>query len=71
MKAAGRFFRVHAWLLARWLSPRWIEFVQGDLNEEFDRRCSNGTFRAGLWLSWQTLCCMLAPPPTSRSLPAS
>jgi predicted permease len=52
-----------AWLLARRLPPEWLDFVTGDLEEEFEMRRAIAPVGARAWVWWQTLRCVIAPPP--------
>jgi predicted permease len=60
--------RLAVWLLARRLSAEWLEFVLGDLEEEFRERCTASRWAARRWFWRQTLHCFTAPPlPVCRS----
>ncbi|HEY7499610.1 MAG TPA: ADOP family duplicated permease [Vicinamibacterales bacterium] len=60
--------RLAIWLLTRRLSDEWRDFVVGDLEEEFSTRRGDSPFAARTWFWWQTVRCLLAPPPV-RSIP--
>lgn len=62
--------RLAIWLLTRRLSGEWREFVLGDLVEEFAARASDAPIAARVWLWWQTMRCLMAPPPV-RPTPSS
>jgi predicted permease len=65
--------RLAVWLLTRRLSIEWRDFVLGDLEEEFQTRCTAAPSAARRWFWWQTLRCLTAPPPARRhplSLPS-
>jgi predicted permease len=47
--------------LTRRLSSEWRDFVVGDLEEEFAKRCDDSKFAARVWFWWQTLRCLVAP----------
>jgi putative ABC transport system permease protein len=55
--------RLAIWLLTRRLSDEWREFVVGDLEEEFMKRRGDSPVAAHAWLWWQTIRCLIAPPP--------
>ena len=55
--------RLAARLLSARLSPEWREFVIGDLEEEFAVRCATSPSAARRWFWWQTMRCLVAPPP--------
>lgn len=61
MKKANGPPRFAIWLLTRRLSSEWRDFVVGDLEEEFAKRCDDLEFAARVWLWWQTLRCLVAP----------
>src|SRR5262249_59545455 len=50
-------------LLTRRLSAEWLDFVVGDLEEEFATRSVDSPLAAHAWFWWQTLRCLAAPPP--------
>jgi putative ABC transport system permease protein len=58
--------RLAVWLLATRLSAEWLEFVLGDLEEEFRERCTASRSAARRWFWRQTLRCLTAPPPAVR-----
>jgi putative ABC transport system permease protein len=55
--------RLAIWLLIRRLSSEWRDFILGDLEEEFVTRCAASRFAAHIWFWWQTVRCLVAPPP--------
>jgi predicted permease len=55
--------RLAVWLLSQRLSPVWLDFVLGDLEEEFRLRCTTSVPAARRWFWRQTLRCLAAPPP--------
>ena len=55
--------RLAIWLLTRRLSAEWRDFVVGDLEEEFATRRGDSPVAAHVWLWWQTMRCLAAPPP--------
>ena len=59
--------RLAVWLLSRRLSADWLEFVLGDLEEEFHARCASSLARAHRWFWRQTLRCLVAPPRGARA----
>jgi putative ABC transport system permease protein len=65
MKKATDAPRLAVWLLSKRLSAEWREFVIGDLEEEFAARCSGSPVAAHAWLWWQTMRCVVAPPPAA------
>jgi putative ABC transport system permease protein len=58
--------RLAVWLLAQRLSAEWLEFVLGDLEEEFRERCTASRWAARCWFWRQTIRCVTAPPPEAR-----
>ena len=58
--------RLAVWLLAKRLSAEWLEFVLGDLEEEFRERCTASRWAARCWFWRQTIRCLTAPPPEAR-----
>lgn len=50
-------------LLTWRLSAEWCDFVVGDLEEEFRTRSGRSPIAAHAWFWWQTLRCLVAPPP--------
>jgi predicted permease len=58
--------RLAIWLLTRRLSAEWRDFVIGDLEEEFATRSGNSPLAVHVWLWWQTMRCLAAPPPVRR-----
>ena len=57
-------------LLSLRLADEWREYVLGDLAEEFAARAATAPGAARRWLLWQTLRCLLSPPPVRRRLGA-
>jgi predicted permease len=55
--------RLAVWLLSQRLSPVWLDFVLGDLEEEFRLRSVTSVPAARRWFWRQTLRCLAAPPP--------
>jgi hypothetical protein len=55
--------RLAMWLLSRGLPAEWRDFIVGDLQEEFAKRSDSSPFAAHVWLWWQTMRCLAAPPP--------
>jgi predicted permease len=55
--------RLAVWLLSQRLSPVWLDFVLGDLEEEFRLRSATSVPAARRWFWRQTLRCLAAPPP--------
>jgi putative ABC transport system permease protein len=55
--------RLAIWLLTRRLSAEWRDFVVGDLEEEFSIRRGHAPFASHAWFWWQTIRCLVAPPP--------
>jgi predicted permease len=55
--------RLAIWLLTRRLPAQWRDFVVGDLEEEFSTRCRDSPLAARAWFWWQTVRCLVAPPP--------
>jgi putative ABC transport system permease protein len=55
--------RLAIWLLTRRLSAQWRDFVVGDLEEEFAKRSDDSPLAARTWFWWQTMRCLIAPPP--------
>jgi hypothetical protein len=55
--------RLAVWLLARRVSGDWRDFVLGDLEEEFRGRSAASPPAARRWFWWQTIRCVVAPPP--------
>src|ERR671926_433153 len=49
-------------LLSLRLRATWREFVIGDLKEEFATRSAQSLGAARVWIWWQTLRCLVAPP---------
>ena len=49
-------------LLSLRLRAEWREFVIGDLEEEFVTRSAGSAVGARVWIWWQTLRCLVAPP---------
>jgi putative ABC transport system permease protein len=65
--------RLAVWLLARRLPAEWLDFVVGDLEEEFQSRRARSPADADRWFWRQTLRCLVAPPVVgrhTRQLPA-
>jgi predicted permease len=65
--------RLAVWLLTRRLRAEWVDFVVGDLEEEFQTRRATSPAAANRWFWQQTIRCLAAPPPVlahSRQLPA-
>jgi putative ABC transport system permease protein len=65
--------RLAVWLLTRRLRQEWIDFVLGDLEEEYQARRAVSPSAADRWFWRQTWRCLAAPPPVlahSRQLPA-
>jgi putative ABC transport system permease protein len=58
--------RFAVWLLGIRLPTAWRDFVLGDLEEEFGDRSADSPFAARAWFWWQTLRCLVAPPPVRR-----
>ncbi len=58
--------RLAVWLLALRLRAEWVDFVLGDLEEEFHARHSASPSTANRWFWRQTLRCLAAPPTVSR-----
>jgi putative ABC transport system permease protein len=50
------------WLLSRRVPAEWLDFVVGDLEEEFHTRAARGRRAARWWIWKQTLRCFAAPP---------
>ena len=67
MKKTTDLPRLAIWLLTRRLSVEWREFVVGDLEEEFAMRSADSPVAARVWLWWQTMRCVAAPPPVRRN----
>jgi putative ABC transport system permease protein len=64
--------RLAVWLLTRRVPPEWRDFVLGDLQEEFEKRSAASMPAARRWFWWQTIRCLVAPPPSpSQSLVTS
>jgi putative ABC transport system permease protein len=59
--------RLALWLLRRRLAPDRLEFVLGDLEEEYRRRAPHAPAGAVLWLLRQTLDCLFEPPHTAQT----
>jgi predicted permease len=58
--------RLAIWLLSKRLPAEWRDFVVGDLQEAFATR--QGDSRASqVWLWWQIVRCLAAPPPARRT----
>jgi putative ABC transport system permease protein len=55
--------RLAVWLLTRRLPAEWCDFIVGDLEEEFSTRRGESPVAAKAWFWWQTMRCLLAPPP--------
>ena len=55
--------RLAIWLLTRRLSAEWRDFVVGDLVEEFATRNGDSPIAGRVWFWWQTMRCLVAPPP--------
>jgi putative ABC transport system permease protein len=55
--------RLAIWLLTRRLPAEWRDFVVGDLEEEFATRSGDSPNAAHAWFWWQTMRCLVAPPP--------
>jgi predicted permease len=49
-------------LLSLRLRAAWRDFVIGDLEEEFVTRSAESPVAASVWIWWQTLRCLVAPP---------
>ena len=54
--------RLAIWLLSLRLRADWGEFVIGDLEEEWMTRSAESPVAASVWIWWQTLRCLVAPP---------
>jgi predicted permease len=57
-------------LISLRLADPWREFVLGDLAEEYAARAATAPALARRWLAWQTLRCLVSPPPAPRRLGA-
>jgi len=58
--------RLPVWLLTHRLADEWVDFVIGDLEEEFTRRARVSLASARTWYWRASLRCLIAPPPLSR-----
>jgi predicted permease len=56
--------RLAVWLLNARLSTEWRDFIIGDLQEEFVTRRADSSAAAHTWFWWQTIRCLIAPPPS-------
>jgi len=54
--------RLAIWLLSLRLGAEWGEFVIGDLEEEWVTRSAESPLAASVWIWWQTLRRLVAPP---------
>ena len=48
------------------LPADWRDFVVGDLAEEFASRAARSAVAARVWFWWQTIRCLILPPPARR-----
>src|SRR3954469_14240290 len=58
-----RLRRLVCWLLTLRLRQEWVDFVLGDLEEEYRARRAASARAADLWFWRQTIRCLFAPPP--------
>ena len=54
-------------LLTMRLPADWLDFVIGDLAEEFASRAARSAVAAHAWFWWQTIRCLILPPPVRRA----